>query len=82
VIYLKIGPFKTFIRIWKRWFVDESMRKRFGFYKTFLHSFRKVKDLYLSDGIDLDADTAKHFKEKDRLMLVRHCAKELEEIWM
>jgi len=82
VIYMKIGLLKAIYRIFKRWFTDVQTRKRFDFWSTIKLCFTTIKDRYSSEGIDLNTDIPRHYKEKDRFNLCKANAKKLIVIRM
>ena len=82
VIYLQIGVLETVSRILKRWFSNPEIRKKFSFVSTVKLCFTTIKDRYSSEGIDLNTDIPRHYKEKDRSNLCKANAKKLIVIRM
>ncbi|HRI05693.1 MAG TPA: hypothetical protein PLV59_01980 [Candidatus Dojkabacteria bacterium] len=78
VIYIRIGPIKTAWRIVKRWMQNNDLRKKFTLSETLKLVYTTVRDMYISDDVDLNSPEQRHYKERDRYLLCKNNAKVLE----
>ncbi|MGI5897562.1 MAG: hypothetical protein ACOX6Q_00130 [Candidatus Dojkabacteria bacterium] len=81
VIYIRIDILKTVFRIFKRWFSDVEIRRKFSLLDTIKLCFTTVRDRYTSEGIDVKTNIPRHYKEKDRYNLCKKNAKEFVELY-
>lgn len=77
VIYIRIGVLKTLLRIFRRWFCDNEIRRRYSLFDTIKLCFTTVRDMHSSEGIDLKTSISRHYKERDRYNLCKENAREL-----
>ncbi len=80
VIYLTVDPLQQFFRIIKRHFNSEELRSKYSTWETLRFSAKNVLNRKSSDNIDLEYPTCLHYKDIDRLALVKRWAKEIEYI--
>ncbi len=82
VVYLKSNLWVSMWRIFKRWFKDKELRKRFGLLSTLRLMLSTITGRFDAENVSLDTDKCGHYTEKDRYNLCRYNAKKflVEEI--
>lgn len=78
VIYFRISVMKTVYRIMNRWFKSKDLRKKFSFFETLRLVYTTIRDMYISDGVNMNTPKQRHYREKDRYLLCKENAKVLE----